>query len=226
MKKSLIAVLVLITLCALALAACVPTVASWTNQNTDTGTIDANVTKVNGSEKYIVYAALKTVNNQYVLKGSADSGVATTAYAVVGYTGLVAELVIPAQYAGQPIVQVLTLSSREDDNGISRYGSDYMLYSNNASYTGQYAALRNNDVVTSIVFGTNVAFIEGGACAGMTKLTSVTFTFVESNVSSDVSLGNAAFGACAALTSVTGTWTPSSEGATPFIASGYTPPAP
>ena len=165
------------------------------------------------------FAALNASGN-LITRPAEGEPEATASYAVVGYTGLVAELMIPAQYNGKNVVKVLHLSSR-NDNGVVKYPADYVLSSNDSSYTGEYAALRNNEVVTSIVFGSYVAYVDAGACAGMTKLTSVKF-----ECSSAVALGNAAFSACTALTSVTGTWTPSPSTATPFVASGYTPPSP
>lgn len=206
--------LLLISALTLALLSC-GTTAYWQRQGEDTQDIETDVATVNGSAKHIVYAALKTVNGDYVLKTGADSEVTTTAYAVVGYTGLVAELVIPEKYDNKDVVSVLACSS-EEVAGVSKYG-DYELYMDGAAYTGQYAPLVNNSVVTSITFGTKVVKVGAGVCAGMVNLAKVTFT-----ASTAVKLGHAAFSACNALTTVTGNWS-AETGATPFLASGYTP---
>lgn len=211
--------IVLTCVLAFSLFACTATTAYWQNQTDDTQGIETDIADANGSAKYIIYAALNASGN-LITRPAEGEPEATVSYAVVGYTGIVAELVIPAQYNGKNVVKVLHLSSR-NDNGVVKYPADYVLSSNDSSYTGEYAALRNNEVVTSIVFGSYVAYVDAGACAGMTKLTSVKF-----ECSSAVALGNAAFSACTALTSVTGTWTPSPSTATPFVASGYTPPSP
>ena len=216
MKRIVIVMIAtLLLLCVGVLSSCTTT-ATWQDQYSDTNSpLNVASDAANPSAKYIVYAALKTVNGEYVLKTSADSEVTTTAYAVVGYTGLVAELVIPEKYDNKDVVSVLACSSVEVA-GVSKYG-DYELYMDGAAYTGQYAPLVNNPVVTSITFGTKVVKVGAGVCAGMVNLTKVTFT-----ASTAVKLGHAAFSACNSLTTVVGTWSPET-GATPFLASGYTP---
>ena len=182
------------------------TTAIWQEKKNDTDGIQADTQEVNGSAKYIVYAALNASGNLITHPAEGDPE-ATAAYAVVGYTGLVPELVIPAQYNGKNVTKVLIASP---------YG-DYYCYRDGAAYTGDDARLQDNTVVTSIVFGSNVLSVGAGVCTGMVHLQSVTFT-----ASSAVVLGDAAFSACYALTSVTGSWSAAS-GATPFRASGYTP---
>lgn len=204
MKKSRIAIIILtIILCLSLLSSCVTT-AKWIDQPSDTNEKDVNTVPANGSEKYIVYAALDSSHN---LIASDDTTTETAEYAVVGYTGRVAELVIPAQYDNKNVTRVILATPYEN----------YKCYMNGASYTDDDARLTNKPEVTSIVFGSNVAFVGAGVCAGMINLTKVTFT-----AASAVTLGDAAFSYCVGLRQVTGLWTPDTD-ATPFFASGYTP---
>ena len=172
MKKILsIALLILLVLSlTLALFSC-RTSAIWQRQGDDTQQIDVDTQKVNGSEKYIVYAALNEDGDliTHPEEGDPDE---TAAYAVVGYTGVVAELVIPATYDSLPVTKVLIASPY----------SSYYCYRNGAAYAGDDARLANNPVVTSIVFGSNVTFVGAGVCAEMRNLTSVHFDHVEAGV--------------------------------------------
>ena len=194
--------LILVVALSLAFSACA-TSAIWVKQTDDSSEKEAPISEVNGSAKYIVYVALDQSGN-YIEKNASTT---VDSYAVIGYTGLVAELVIPAQYQGKNVTRVIVLP-------------DYTSYEcsmDGAAYTGDDPRLANNPVVTSIVFGSNVVSVGAGVCAGMVNLNTVRFT-----ASSAVTLGHAAFSACNALETVTGSWTPAS-GATPFLASGYTP---
>lgn len=177
MKKSLKTVLtiLLITVLALVLFSCTTT-ALWRGQTEDTRSRDADVATVNGSEKYIVYVALDGSGN-YVVK---DSGTTVASYAVIGYTGLVAELVIPATYKDEnlnasalSVTKVLTVPDYASYE-CSMNGAEY-------AYTGN-PQLTNNPVVTSIVFGSNVTFVGAGVCTGMTNLTSAHFDHVQAGV--------------------------------------------
>ena len=229
MKKirMICALLLLLSLFTVALCAC-RTSANWRNQYNDTDQSSIDTVKANGSEKYIVYAALKTVQNEleedeYAFMNSTDvsNDVTPTAYAVVGYTGLVAELVIPASYNDKPVKQVMVCSSREVE-GVSKYAADYVLSQNGSDYTGQYSTLANNTIVTSIVFGENVEYIGAGVCHSMINLTTVTLT------NANVALGGYAFGNCVSLatvslTAVNGTYTDATG--TAFSGCPYIPPA-
>ena len=172
MKKilSIVLLILLVLSLALSLFAC-STSAIWQRKSDDTQKIDVDSQKANGSEKYIVYAALNSEGNliTHPAEGDPDE---TVAYAVVGYTGLVAELVIPAQYNGKNVTKVLVAAP---------YAS-YYCYCNGAAYSGDDARLANNTVVTSIVFGANVTFVGVGVCAGMVNLTSVHFDHAEEGV--------------------------------------------
>ena len=161
--KNIFKIVILIALIAalsLALLSC-GTTAYWREQGDDTQDIETDVVEVNGSEKYIVYVALDS-SGAYIVK---NAGTTVASYAVIGYTGLVAELVIPSQYQGKNVTRVIVLP-------------DYTSYEcsmDGVAYTGDDPRLANNPVVTSIVFGSNVVSVGAGVCAGMVNLDTVRF---------------------------------------------------
>ena len=142
--------------------------AYWRGQGDDTRKQDADIPTVNGSEKYIVFAALDS-SGDLIASGNSTE---TAAYAVVGYTGLVAELVIPATYNSLNVTKVLVATPY----------SDYYCYRDGAAYSGDDARLANQTVVTSITFGSNVTFVGAGVCAGMVNLTAVHFEHAQAGV--------------------------------------------
>ena len=147
------------------------TSAYWQAQSNETQKQNANTQKTNGSEKYIVYAALNSSGN-LITRPAEGEPEATAAYAVVGYTGLVAELVIPATYNSLNVTKVLVATPY----------SDYYCYRDGAAYTGDDARLANQTVVTSITFGSNVTFVGAGVCAGMVNLTAVHFEHAQAGI--------------------------------------------
>lgn len=166
-KVSITIILIALVLCLSIFSSCVTT-AKWQNQYTETNERDVNTGEANPSAKYIVYAALDESGN-LIASGSATE---TAAYAVVGYTGLVAELTIPAEYDDKPVTKVLV---------VTPYAS-YKCYMDGAAYTGDDARLANQTVVKSIVFGANVSFVGAGVCAEMINLTSVRFVKAQADV--------------------------------------------
>lgn len=156
------------------LSACVTT-ATWEDQYSDSRETDVSTIKANGSEKYIVYAALDGGGN---LIAASDDETEAAAYAVVGYTGNVAELIVPARYAGKNVTKVLVASP------YSAYKCyrDVAANGDPVAYSGDDARLANNPVVTSIVFGSGVTFVGAGVCAEMINLTSVHFDHVSAGV--------------------------------------------
>ena len=157
--------------------------ALWQQQGQDTRGNVADTEQVNGSAKYIVYAALDGSGN-LIPAGSATE---TVEYAVVGYTGLVAELTIPSQYDSKNVTKVLVAAPY----------SAYKCYSNGTSYTDDDARLANNTVVKSITFGSNVEFVGAGVCAGMINVETVSFL-----CTTGVEIRANAFAACSSLTAV------------------------
>ena len=207
MKRILCLILSLLLVVGMSAAflSCNGTAAYWQEQTRQTSDENAQIATVNGSEKYIVYAGLNA-GGELITSGT------PAAYAVVGYAGLVAELTIPETYGGKYVTKVC----------VAPEGAGYPLYRDVDSvgaplpYSGDDARLANQTVVTSIRFGARVTTVGAGVCAGMVNLTKVTFTSA-----SPVTLGNAAFSACVALTTVEGSWAPATD-AQPFLASGYT----
>ena len=172
MRKTLKLVLLTILILALTLTffSC-RTSAYWQKQSNETQKQNANTQKTNGSEKYIVYAALNSSGNLITHPAEGEPE-ATAAYAVVGYTGLVAELVIPATYNSLNVTKVLVATPY----------SDYYCYRDGAAYTGDDARLANQTVVTSITFGSNVTYVGAGVCAGMVNLTTVHFEHAQAGI--------------------------------------------
>lgn len=172
MKKILCVLLSLLLVLSLSatIVAC-STTAYWEEQKSESKSIQVRTTKVNGSEKYIVFAALNS-SGDLIVRPEEGAPEATEAYAVVGYTGTVAELTIPSQYAGKNVTKVLVASPYEK----------YYCFMNGAAYTDDDARLANNPIVRSIVFGSNVTFVGAGVCAEMTGLTSVHFDHVQAGI--------------------------------------------
>lgn len=165
MRKSRIVIISILSILCLAAFFSCTTTAKWQSQysDTDSGT-SVSSEAANPSAKYIVYAALDSAGNLITRPVSGEPA-ATEAYAVVGYTGLVAELVIPSQYGGKNVTKVLVASPY----------SNYYCFRDGAAYSGDDARLANQTVVTSIVFGSNVTFVGAGVCAGMVNLATVRF---------------------------------------------------
>jgi len=165
------------------------TAARWQDQYNDTSDKDISTLPMDPSSKYIVYAGLNDsgTDGQLISSGTPE------AYAVVGYTGGVAELVIPATYGGLPVTKVLAVPA---DGSYPLYRD---LDSNGAPalYTNDDARLQNQTVVTSIIFGSNVRKVGAGVCAGMVNLKTLSFTSMTS-----VTIDVHAFDACPSLTEV------------------------
>ena len=199
MKKRIIAVVSVLLILAFVCSffGC-GTRANWAAQKSDTKMNELNLREANGSEKYIVFAAMtmKTVGDDQVeeLIAAGDHSSEVSSYAVVGYTGLVAELIIPDEFAptggeAKPVMKVLAVDPY----------SDYKCYRNGVSYTGEDARLQNNTVVTTLSFGSNMTYVGSGVCAGMTNLYDVIFT----RSGDSVEIGAYAFSGCPNLSRLT-----------------------
>ena len=194
----LILTVLLIATLAFAMFSCRGSTAYWQEQTQESKGEDARIAKVNGSEKYIVYAAL---DENGALIANSDTETEAAAYAVVGYVGLVAELTIPESYTDTTIYE----ADEGDDDSLPvtkvLFASPYSAYKcsmNGAAYTGDDARLQNNVVVTSIVFGENVVYVGSGVCVGMTNLVNLTFAST-----TEVEIGTSAFAATPSLFDVT-----------------------
>lgn len=164
----------------LAIAVSAITYAVWVRQVNATEELDMPIDEYNPSLKYIIFHG---INNSGELVDSSP-----TAYAVVGYDGLVAELIIPPTYNDLPVTKIMT----DPDNIDKR--------------------LANNPIITSIRIPTSVTSIAAGACQSMPILEKVIFEVKSEGVTPAISVGDYAFANCPYLTtfnqnnrSITGT---------------------
>ncbi len=147
------------------------TYAIWTTTSTATIDLDIPVDEYNPSEKYIVFKGLDSSGNLTDVQGS------TVAYAVVGYDGLVAELIIPSTHNSLNVTKICIDSTAQ--NFAKR--------------------LAGNSIITSIYIPSTVTIIGNGACSDMALLESVTFE----DGNSGVTMGSFAFGGCINLSTFT-----------------------
>ena len=152
----------------LAIAVTAITYAVWVRQVNATEELDMPVDEYNPSLKYIIFHG---INNSGALVDSSP-----TAYAVVGYDGLVAELIIPPTYNGRPVTKICA----DPDNIDKR--------------------LAENPIITSIRIPTSVTSIATGACQSMPILEKVIFEVNSEGVTPAISVGDFAFAHCPYLT--------------------------
>lgn len=199
MKKVVLLILSIMLIAALSLVAVsCKTTAYWVEQTRQSSGEDARIGRVNGSEKYVVYAAL---DDEGALIAAGDTETEAAAYAVVGYTGLVAELTIPDVYTDTTIYT----AAEGDDHSLpvtkvlapAPYAS-YKVSQNGAAYTHDDARFQHNTVVKSILFGANVTYVGSGVCVGLTNLETLEFAS-----ETEVEIGANAFAATPALRDVT-----------------------
>ena len=143
------------------------TYAVWVRQVNATQELNVPVDTYNPSEKYIIFHG---INNAGELVDSSPTG-----YAVVGYDGLVAELIIPDEHNSLPVKKICV----DPDQQLKR--------------------LTNNDIITSIRIPANVTTISAGACQAMDHLTTVIFE----GTTPAVTIGDYAFANCPNLTTFT-----------------------
>lgn len=160
-KAALLISIVLLTVI-LILSATAITYAVWTTIATANEELEVPVDEYNPSEKYIVW---RGIDNSGAFSAS------PTAYAVVGYDGLVAELIIPPTHNSLPVTKICT-----DETNFSK-------------------RLNGNDIITSISIPSSVTSIASGACANMSRLQSVTI-----DGTSALTIGDLAFANCPVLT--------------------------
>ncbi len=168
-KKMLIMGIILLTV-ALATAVAVTTYAVWTQQTEDSTDIRLPQGDLNPSAKYIIFRALDA-------EGNFTDGEAVS-YAAVGYTGLVAELVIPEEHEGKAVTRVTVDGTQS-----------------------AYSYFAGNQVVTSISIPASVTRIDDGTFANMTYLRKL--ILVDSAVELEIGMG--AFAGCIALNELSGT---------------------
>ena len=165
MKKNKALLISIIALCVtITLALAVTTYAIWERQSEDFIEVQIPTDDFNPSEKYIVYKGLDSAGNF-----SADDA-SIVSYAVVGYSGIIEELVIPETYNSKPVTKISVSSDQIN------------------------VALASNQIVTSIVIPASVTQIDQGVCANMLRLRSVKILGTEGIIIQDL-----AFAGCVEL---------------------------
>lgn len=158
---------VILIIAALAVVVTSITYAIWTTVSTATAEINVPVDDYNPSLKYIVFRGLDE-NGDFT-----DTDNEIEEYAVVGYTGLVAELMIPSTYNSKAVTTICI------DSGASNYSK----------------RLAENPIITSMLIPGSVTNITAGSCKNMSLLKSVT---IEGDAS--ITIGELAFAGCYNLT--------------------------
>ena len=168
MKKNKILIAsILLLVVALTVSLAVVTYAVWTEQAYDTIELGVPTNTFNPSLKYIIFQGLDDEGN------FVESGIKS--YAVVGYSGIIGELVIPETYQGLPVTRISASATQTNTN------------------------LAGNQVVTSIVIPNSVKTIDAGVCANMYYLKSVTIDGEDN----EISIGAASFAGCIRLSTFT-----------------------
>jgi len=167
-KRQIALLTSIIILIAVVLAGvCTITYAVWTKNATAEKEVELDVDKYNPSEKYIVFQGL---NSQGELTLNAADIVS---FAVVGYSGLIAEVKIPSTHENFPVTKICVSDTEFD------------------------CRLNGNPVITSLVIPESVTEITAGACANMSLLNSVTI-----EGTTELTIGALAFANCPNLTKI------------------------
>lgn len=140
------------------------TYAIWKEKSSASKVIEAPIVDFNPSAKHIIYKGINA-------DGSfTDVNENIAGYAVVGYNGLISELIIPASYKNKPVTRICPDSSVGQDQ------------------------LTASHVITSIIIPHSVVFIAEFAMSGMPNLVSVV---IKGNVNSaEIAIGDYAFAQC------------------------------
>lgn len=171
----------------------VNTYAKWQNQKTAAQTVDIPGTEWNPSESYIVFAGLDSANE---VVSSSLNYANIISFAVVGYTGTVAELVIPNE---------ITVSYNEVQitgavTQILAGGSTGFYFQDGVEYTGDFGEidLKNNQIITSLYIPSSIVNIGNSVFMGCVNLVSIE---LEASIE-QINMGDYAFSDCISLTSV------------------------
>lgn len=162
-NRTLIISIVLVCV-TITLALAVATYAIWERQSEDFSEVQIPTGDVNPSEKYIIYQGLDEDGN------FTDDDESIKAYAVVGYSGIVSELIIPSTYNGKDVTRISCSQTELDSN------------------------LTGNQIITSMVIPETVVLIDQGVCANMLRLKSVTI-----NGTAEITIEALAFAGCVEL---------------------------
>lgn len=159
------------------------TLAKWREQATTTQIVDLDREEYNPSAPYIIYYGLKA-NGEFA---TLDSEIVS--WAVVGYRGLVAEVIIPETHTERGLEKPVT----------------HILPPPNASYVND--RLSGNAIITEITIPASVVFIGSGVCSMMSELKKVILIGEELPEDEDgevqegtlLTIGDLAFAGCAKL---------------------------
>jgi hypothetical protein len=166
-RISLIIIVIIFTVACIVLSS--TTYAIWQKIVSASQEFEAPVEDFNPSLKYLVFKGLDS-NGDF-----SDENIVN--YAVVGYEGLVAEIIIPETYNDLAVTMIGT-----DPNQID-------------------SKFSNNELIISIFIPTSVVTIAGGTFQALTSLEKVEFSGTSEDVS--VEIGDFAFGYCTNLTTFT-----------------------
>lgn len=145
------------------------TYAYWQEQVVAEKKVVIPVADYNPSLKYLVFKGLNSAGE------FASTGI--TKYAVVGYEGLVAEIIIPSVHTVNGVDYPVVMVATDPDNRGYRF--------------------RENELITNIIIPASVTEIKAGAFSGMTKLISV--TFMGTSEDEEIVIGDLAFAYCTSL---------------------------
>ena len=165
-KKKVLLISTIVLCVAIVASLAVATYAIWQKQTEDVIDVEIPTTDFNPSLKYIVFQGLDSEGN--------FTDVNPASYAVVGYSGLIAELVIPSEHLGLSVTKITVSPTQINTN------------------------LAGNQIVTSMVIPSTVTQIDTGACANMVALKSVIILGEE-----DITINNLAFAGCVELETFT-----------------------
>lgn len=170
---SLIIICVVAAVVAVALVVGV-SLALWEEMADDTRDMPLNVDDYNASEPYIIFQGLDADG----LLTSDNS--AAVSWAVVGYRGLVAEVVIPATHS-------------ENADGSNALPVTHILVS--PDYMEN--RLAGNPVITSLTVPSSVVGIGAGVCSGMQSLQTLSLQGTDGDEA--IAIGDMAFAGCGRL---------------------------
>lgn len=186
-------ILIIICVAVSASLVVVNTYAKWQNERTAAQTVDIPGTAWNPSESYIVFAGLNS-SNEIVTSDLNYSDIIN--FAVVGFTGTVAELVIPSEITVSYNEVEITGSVVQ----ILAGGSSGFYFQDGEEYTGDYGEvdLKNNQIITSLYLPATITYIGASVFMGCVNIASIE---LETSVV-PINMGDYAFSDCISLSSV------------------------
>lgn len=145
MKNRTLIISIILVCVTITLALAVTTYAIWREQATDYSEVQVPTDEFNPSAKYIIYQGLDE-------SGAFTDAPTPHSYAVVGYSGLVSELIIPSTYNGISVTRISCSATQINTN------------------------LAGNNIITSVVIPQSVTKIDQGVFANAVRLKSVSIS--------------------------------------------------